>query len=57
VEWRHDSIESRLDGVIPFEALAGGIRSAFLVGALGALVAVVSTVLVRKPDIPASAAH
>jgi MFS transporter, DHA2 family, lincomycin resistance protein len=40
-------------GTTPLEALAGGIRAAFLVGAIGALFAVVSTFLVRKPDAPA----
>jgi MFS transporter, DHA2 family, lincomycin resistance protein len=41
-------------GAMPLEALAGGIRAAFLVGAVGALVAVASTFLVRKPDTPAA---
>ena len=40
-------------GTVEVEALAGGIRSAFLVGAIGALVAVGATFLVRKPDTPA----
>jgi DHA2 family lincomycin resistance protein-like MFS transporter len=45
-------------GSVPLEALAGGIRLAFLVGASGALLAVASTFLVRKPDAPAApAAH
>src|SRR6185295_14518440 len=38
------------DGAVPLEALAGGIRSAFLVGAIGALIAVAATFLVRKPE-------
>jgi DHA2 family lincomycin resistance protein-like MFS transporter len=42
------------NGAVPLEALAGGIRSAFLVGAIGALVAVASTFLVHKPDTPAT---
>jgi DHA2 family lincomycin resistance protein-like MFS transporter len=37
-------------GAVPLEALAGGIRAAFLVGAISALLAVASTFLVRKPD-------
>ena len=45
-------------GSVPLEALAGGIRLAFLVGAVGALLAVASTFFVRKPDAPAApAAH
>jgi DHA2 family lincomycin resistance protein-like MFS transporter len=45
-------------GTVEIEALAGGIRLAFLVGAIGALLAVVSTFFVRKPDTPAPpAAH
>jgi DHA2 family lincomycin resistance protein-like MFS transporter len=40
----------------PLEALAGGIRAAFLVGAVGALVAVASTFFVRKPAVAAPAA-
>jgi len=45
-------------GTVPLEALADGIRSAFLVGAIGALVAVAATFLVRKPETPAApAAH
>jgi DHA2 family lincomycin resistance protein-like MFS transporter len=41
-------------GAAPLEALAGGIRSAFLIGAISALFAVASTFLVRKPDAQAS---
>jgi MFS transporter, DHA2 family, lincomycin resistance protein len=45
-------------GAVPLEALAGGVRLAFLVGAVGALLAVASTLFVRKPDTPAApAAH
>jgi DHA2 family lincomycin resistance protein-like MFS transporter len=45
-------------GTGELEALAGGIRSAFLVGAIGALAAVAATFLVRKPETPAApAAH
>jgi MFS transporter, DHA2 family, lincomycin resistance protein len=45
-------------GAVPVEALAGGIRAAFLCGAIIALVAVACAFLVRKPDAPAApAAH
>jgi DHA2 family lincomycin resistance protein-like MFS transporter len=45
-------------GTAEIEALAGGIRLAFLVGAIGAVLAVASTFFVRKPDTPAApAAH
>jgi len=44
------------DGAVPLEALAGGVRLAFLVGAIGALLAVTSTLFVRKPDTQASPA-
>jgi DHA2 family lincomycin resistance protein-like MFS transporter len=45
-------------GTTALEALAGGIRAAFLVGAIGALFAVASTFLVRKPEVsPAHAPH
>jgi DHA2 family lincomycin resistance protein-like MFS transporter len=37
-------------GTTEIEALAGGIRAAFLVGAIGALFAVASTFFVRKPE-------
>jgi DHA2 family lincomycin resistance protein-like MFS transporter len=37
-------------GVVAGEALAGGIRAAFLAGAIGAIVAVGCSFLVRKPD-------
>jgi DHA2 family lincomycin resistance protein-like MFS transporter len=36
-------------GVVPLEALAGGIRAAFLAGAIGAIFAVAFAFLVRKP--------
>jgi DHA2 family lincomycin resistance protein-like MFS transporter len=39
-------------GAVAGEALAGGIRAAFLAGAIGAIVAVASAFLVRKPDAP-----
>jgi MFS transporter, DHA2 family, lincomycin resistance protein len=38
------------EGAAPIEALAGGIRAAFLCGAIIALLAVVCAFLVRKPD-------
>ena len=45
-------------GAEPIEALAGGIRAAFLAGAIGAIFAVACSFLVRKPDAPAMpAAH
>jgi len=45
-------------GTVPLEALAGGVRLAFLVGAIGALLAVASTLFVRRPETPpAPAAH
>jgi DHA2 family lincomycin resistance protein-like MFS transporter len=45
-------------GTTGLEALAGGIRASFLVGAIGALFAVASTFFVRKPAIaPAHAPH
>ena len=40
-------------GAAPVEALAGGIRAAFLCGAICALVAVGCALLVRKPEAPA----
>jgi DHA2 family lincomycin resistance protein-like MFS transporter len=40
-------------GATPIEALAGGIRAAFLCGAVCALFAVGCSLLVRKPDAPA----
>jgi DHA2 family lincomycin resistance protein-like MFS transporter len=40
-------------GMAPLEALAGGIRAAFLCGAICALFAVACAFLVRKPDAPA----
>jgi DHA2 family lincomycin resistance protein-like MFS transporter len=42
-----------VDGAVPIEALAGGIRAAFLCGAIIALFAVAFAFLVRKPDVPA----
>ena len=39
-------------GAVAGEALAGGIRAAFLAGAIGAVVAVACAFLVRKPDAP-----
>ena len=45
-------------GAAPLEALAGGVRAAFLCGAIFALVAVACAFLVRKPDAHgAPAAH
>jgi DHA2 family lincomycin resistance protein-like MFS transporter len=44
-------------GAEPIEALAGGIRAAFLCGAVGALFAVACAFLVRKPDVSAPGAH
>ena len=50
--------ELAASGVAAGEALAGGIRAAFLAGAVGAIVAVACAFLVRKPDAPAlPAAH
>ena len=40
-------------GAVPLEALAGGIRAAFLGGAIIALAAVFCAFFVRKPDAPA----
>ena len=37
-------------GTTALEALAGGIRAAFLVGAIGAFLPVASTFFVRKPE-------
>jgi DHA2 family lincomycin resistance protein-like MFS transporter len=46
------------NGVVSVEALAGGIRAAFLAGAIGAIFAVACAFLVRKPEAPAvPAAH
>ncbi len=45
-------------GVVLLEARAGGIRAAFLAGAIGAVFAVACAFFVRKPDAPAMpAAH
>jgi DHA2 family lincomycin resistance protein-like MFS transporter len=45
-------------GAVQIEALAGGIRAAFLAGAIGAICAVACAFLVRRPDVAAShAAH
>jgi DHA2 family lincomycin resistance protein-like MFS transporter len=45
-------------GAAPIEALAGGVRAAFLCGAVGALFAVACAFLVRKPDVhPVPAGH
>jgi DHA2 family lincomycin resistance protein-like MFS transporter len=45
-------------GVVAVEALAGGIRAAFLAGAIGAIFAVACAFFVRKPDAqPMPAAH
>jgi DHA2 family lincomycin resistance protein-like MFS transporter len=45
-------------GTVAIEALAGGIRAAFLTGAIGAILAVGFAFLVRKPAAPAMpAAH
>ncbi|QYO77583.1 multidrug efflux MFS transporter [Devosia salina] len=38
------------EGVVPVEALAGGIRAAFLVGAIISLFAVVTAFFIRKPE-------
>jgi DHA2 family lincomycin resistance protein-like MFS transporter len=46
------------NGATELEALAGGIRSSFFVGAVGALIAVAATLFVRRPETPAApAAH
>jgi DHA2 family lincomycin resistance protein-like MFS transporter len=39
-----------LGGIDDVEALAGGIRTAFLVGASISLLAVVTTFFIKKPD-------
>jgi DHA2 family lincomycin resistance protein-like MFS transporter len=44
--------ELAASGVVAVEALAGGIRAAFLAGAIGAVLAVGCAFLVRKPDAP-----
>ncbi len=44
-------------GVVNLEALAGGIRAAFLAGAIGAIFAVTCSFFVRKPDAAAMPAH
>ena len=44
-------------GAVAVEALAGGIRAAFLAGAIGAIFAVVFAFFVRKPASHAPAAH
>ena len=50
--------ELAASGAMANEALAGGIRAAFLAGAIGAIVAVGCAFLVRKPETPAMpAAH
>ena len=41
-------------GAAPIEALAGGIRAAFLCGAVCSLLAVACAFLVRKPDVHAT---
>jgi DHA2 family lincomycin resistance protein-like MFS transporter len=38
------------EGVDPVEALAGGIRAAFLVGAIISLFAVLAAFFIRKPE-------
>ena len=38
------------EGLDPVEALAGGIRSAFLVGAVISLFAIVAAFFIRKPE-------
>lgn len=43
-------------GLASGEAMAGGVRAAFLAGAIGALLAVACAFLVRKPAAPAAAA-
>jgi MFS transporter, DHA2 family, lincomycin resistance protein len=46
------------NGTVPLEALAGGIRAAFLAGAIGGIFAVACAFFVRKPDAQAMpAAH
>jgi DHA2 family lincomycin resistance protein-like MFS transporter len=49
--------ELTASGTTALEALAGGIRAAFLVGAIGALFAVASTFFVRKPDAGSGHTH
>ncbi len=45
-------------GVVPAEALAGGIRAAFMAGAIGGVLAVACAFFIRKPSAPAvPAAH
>jgi DHA2 family lincomycin resistance protein-like MFS transporter len=43
-------------GSVPVEALASGIRAAFLAGAIGAIFAVAFAFLVRKPEAQAARA-
>jgi DHA2 family lincomycin resistance protein-like MFS transporter len=45
-----ETAELAAAGTTEIEALAAGIRAAFLVGAIGALLAVASTFFVRKPE-------
>jgi DHA2 family lincomycin resistance protein-like MFS transporter len=45
------------NGIVGVEALAGGIRAAFLAGAIGALFAVVCAFLVRKPEAHGAPTH
>jgi DHA2 family lincomycin resistance protein-like MFS transporter len=47
------SVRLAAAGASQVEALAGGIRAAFLCGAIGGLLAVACSFLVRKPDAPA----
>ena len=45
------------EGVDPVEALASGVRSAFLVGAIISLGAVVAAFFIRKPEGGGTAGH
>ena len=49
-----ESAELAAAGTSTIEALAGGIRAAFLIGAIGALFAVASTFFVRRPEAAAA---
>jgi DHA2 family lincomycin resistance protein-like MFS transporter len=50
-----ESARLAANGTVPIEALAGGIRAAFLLGAICALGAVACAPFVRRPDLAAEA--
>lgn len=49
-----EQVKLAASGAVPVEALAGGIRAAFLAGAIVAIFAVACTFFVRKPDAAAA---